>query len=84
MFCGRRCLERWEAIMAKLTKLDTVEELAVGKTLPALGAYVASVGMEKALQDYSKEEALGLARAAVCSFLAEVAALRDLNDEVPM
>lgn len=70
--------------MALLTKLDTIEQLAIGKTLPALGAYVATVGMDKALQDYSKEEALGLAQAAVCSFLAEVAALRDLNDEVPM
>lgn len=70
--------------MTKLTKLDTIEQLAVEKTLPAVGAYVASVGMEKALQDYSREEALGLAQAAVCSFLAEVADLRDLNDEVPM
>jgi hypothetical protein len=59
------------------------EEMAITATLPALGAYVATVGMDKPLQAYSKEEALGLIRTAVCIWRGKLTEIMDLNDEIP-
>lgn len=62
-------------------KLTEMEQHAVIAALPDVGAYVASVGMEKGLADYSKDEALGLVAACVKAFRAKLADL--IGDDVP-
>jgi hypothetical protein len=76
MFCSRFCRDAWETDMRDLAQF---EEDAIPAALPAVGAYVASVGMEKPLKDYTKDEVIGLIRAAYVA----VRETAELNDDVP-
>lgn len=81
MFCSARCRNAWEAGMQMIP--TPTEEAAIKASLGAVGAYVGQIGMDKPLQDYSKDEALGLVRAAVCEFRKQLTMIEDLNDEIP-
>ncbi len=62
-------------------KLTEMEQEAVIATLPGLGAYVAGIGSDKGLADYSRDEVLGLIATCVKEFRTQ---LHDIiGEEVP-
>ncbi|WP_025160806.1 DUF6511 domain-containing protein [Sphingobium indicum] len=62
-------------------KLTEMEQQAVIATLPGLGVYVAGIGMEKGLAEYSKDEVLGLIATCVKEFRTQLHEI--IGEEVP-
>jgi hypothetical protein len=76
VFCSRRCqvaftrlLDKTEGRMIDPTEL---ERAAMAAALTPLGDYVASIGMERPLADYSRAEVLTLIEVAVSAYQAHM------------
>ena len=64
------------------TKQPTPDEIrAIEACLPAVGSYVAKVGMEKPLAEYSRDEICGLVWKSVRAFQIEMATV--LDSDIP-
>ena len=68
-FCARACRNAWEANMS----FSQMEIQAIEKMLPAMGAHVAEKGLgDKAFNDFSRDEILGLFATTVRTFRTEL------------
>jgi hypothetical protein len=70
-FCSLRCLNlfarRCHGAPAVVDPTET-EQAAITAALAPLGEYIASIGMERPLADYSRDEVLTLIEVAVTAF----------------
>lgn len=67
-FCKRACLKAWEAGVS----FTQYEIEAIQSMLPAMGEFVAAQGMgDKAFNDLTRDEVLGLFATTVKTFRAE-------------
>jgi len=72
-FCSKRCQDIYADIMKKeghTTMIDPTkyEKEAMQKAVRPLGEYVASIGMHRSLDNYTKEEVLTLIEVAVTAY----------------
>lgn len=72
-FCSRRCQNAYARQMklqgnVPMDRPTELEKEAITETLPALGEYVARLGMERPLAQYSREEILGMVDVIVTVF----------------
>lgn len=72
-FCSRRCQNAYARQMklrgnVPMDRPTELEKEAIVETLPALGEYVARLGMERPLAQYSREEILGMVDVIVTVF----------------
>jgi hypothetical protein len=81
--CSQRCTGIWTmAYPSQKQFLDKVALEAIEKSLPAVGAAVAEIGMEKPLEAYTRDEILRV----ICTAYAEVQFQREkilMDDEIP-
>ncbi len=72
VFCSLRCLNSFSTIMKKTDGLmidaSDLERQAMRACLAPLGEYVGSIGMERSLADYSREEVLMLIEVVVTAY----------------
>ena len=71
--CSRRCQNAYARQMklrgnVPMDRPTELEKEAIAETLPALGEYVARLGMERPLAQYSREEILGMVDVIVTVF----------------
>jgi hypothetical protein len=69
-FCSLRCLNLFARRAGRSAVVDPteLEQAAMGAALAPLGEYVASIGMDRPLADYSREEVLTLIEVVVTAF----------------
>ena len=80
VFCSMRCMNAYVRLMDRITSLQEdavidpsdMEVAAIGAALIPLGEYVASIGMDRPLADYRKEEVLRLIEVVVDAFQAHM------------
>lgn len=85
--CSNSCLDYLMRKIEGEVCLEAEAVKAIELSLPDVGAYVAAIGMGKPLADYSRDEILGLIRASVEAYQANMQKLvvDDLSgDEVPL
>ena len=72
VFCSRRCLDAFCLLMnkteARVIDPSDMELAAVRACLSPLGEYVGSIGMERPLADYTREEVLTLIDVVVTAY----------------
>jgi len=82
VFCSMRCLTAFSSVMERLTAVredavidpSDLEIAAMRAALVPLGEYVASIGIERPLADYRKEEVLRLIEVVVDAYQAHMLA----------
>jgi len=80
VFCSMRCMDAFSTVMERLTSLQEgavldptdLEIAAMRAALAPLGDYVASIGMERPLADYGKEEVLRLVEVVIDAYQAHM------------
>jgi hypothetical protein len=80
VFCSMRCLDTFSRVMARLTGLQEdavvdpteMEIAAMHAALAPLGDFVVSVGLDRPLADYRKEEVLRLIEVVVDAYQAHM------------
>ena len=80
VFCSMRCMTAFSRVMTRLTSLQEdavldpsdLEIAAMKSVLAPLGDYVTSLGMERPLADYGKEEILRLIEVVVDAYQAHM------------
>jgi len=80
VFCSMRCMDAFSTVMERLTSLQEgavldatdLEIAAMRAALAPLGDYVASIGMERPLADYGKEEVLRLVEVVIDAYQANM------------
>ncbi|MBF0182385.1 MAG: hypothetical protein HQM03_20405 [Magnetococcales bacterium] len=76
-----RALSRTKVLgVTSMTDATNLEKAAMAAALRPLGEYVASIGMQRPLADYTREEVLTLIEVAVTAFQDY---FRKNNDEIP-
>jgi hypothetical protein len=72
VFCSRRCQDAFCLLMtkteARMIDPSDMELAAMRACLPPLGEYVGSIGMERPLADYTREEVLILIDVVVTAY----------------
>ena len=72
VFCSRRCQESFSTLMNKtegqMIDPSDMEVAAMQSCLGPLGEYVGSIGMQRPLADYTREEVLTLIHVAVTKY----------------
>lgn len=72
VFCSRRCQDAFCLLMtkteARMIDPSDMEQAAMRACLSPLGEYVGSIGMERPLADYSREEVLTLIEVVVTAY----------------
>ena len=72
VFCSRRCQDAYSKIMTKtegqMIDPTDMEVEAVKSCLGPLGEYVASIGMQRPLSDYTRSEVLALIDVVVTNY----------------
>lgn len=72
VFCSRRCQDAFCLLMtkteARMIDPSDMELAAMRACLPPLGEYVGSIGMERPLADYTREEVLTLIDVVVTAY----------------
>ena len=72
VFCSRRCQEAFSKLMNKtegqMIDPSDMEIAAMQSCLAPLGEYVSSIGMQRPLADYSREEVLTLIDVVVSAY----------------
>jgi Family of unknown function (DUF6511) len=66
-FCSLRCLDLFCRRAGRSAVVDPTE-LAMAAALAPLGEYVGSIGMDRPLADYSRDEVLTLIEVVVTAF----------------
>ena len=82
VFCSMRCQNAFSKLMARLTQFQEdavidpsdMEIAAMRSALGPLGEYVASIGMDRPLADYGKDEVLRLVEVVVDAYQAHMLA----------
>jgi len=80
VFCSMRCLTAYSKVMARLTSVQEgavidpsdLELAAMHAALTPLGDYVASIGMDRPLADYRKEEVLRFIEIVIDAYQAHM------------
>lgn len=80
VFCSMRCMQAFSKVMERLTSLQEdavidpsdLELDAMRAALAPLGDYVTSIGMERPLADYRKEEVLRLVEVVIDAYQAHM------------
>ena len=80
VFCSMRCMQAFSRVMERLTSLQEdavidpsdLELDAMRAALAPLGDYVTSIGMERPLADYRKEEVLRLVEVVIDAYQAHM------------
>lgn len=80
VFCSMRCLTAFSSVMERLTAVredavidpSDLEIAAMRAALGPLGEYVVSIGMERPLADYRREEVLRLIEVVVDAYQAHM------------
>ena len=80
VFCSMRCLDAFTKVMARLASVQEgavidpsdLELAAMDSALTPLGDYVASIGMDRPLADYRKEEVLRLIEVVIDAYQAHM------------
>lgn len=80
VFCSMRCMHAFARVMERLTCVEEgavldpsdLELAALRAALAPLGDYVASLGMDRPLADYRKEEVLRLVEVVVDAYQAHM------------
>ena len=72
VFCSRRCQDAWCHLMEKteghMVDPNEMETAAMQACLRPLGEYVGSVGLQRPLADYSRDEVLTLVDVVVTAY----------------
>lgn len=82
VFCSMRCQKAFSRLMERLTPFQEdavidpsdMEIAAMQSALAPLGEYVASIGMDRPLADYGKDEVLHLVEVVVDAYQAHMLA----------
>ena len=82
VFCSMRCQNAFSRLMERLTQFQEdavidpsdMELAAMRAALAPLGEYVASIGMDRPLADYGKDEVLRLVEVVVDAYQAHMLA----------
>ena len=80
-FCSRRCQQLHAQGVPDMVDPTENEQAAMVAVLPLLGEYVASVGMDKPLATYSRDEILQLVDVVVSAYFDHLRAITP--DDVP-
>jgi len=80
VFCSMRCLSAYSKVIARLTQVQEgavidpsdLELAAMNAALTPLGDYVASIGMNRPLADYRKEEVLRFIEVVIDAYQAHM------------
>ena len=80
VFCSMRCMDAFTKVMARLTNVQEgavidpsdLELAAMHAALTPLGDYVASIGMDRPLADYRKEEVLRFIEVVIDAYQAHM------------
>lgn len=80
VFCSMRCMEAFTKVMQRLTSIEEhavidpsdLELDAMRAALAPLGDYVTSIGMERPLADYRREEVLRLVEVIIDAYQAHM------------
>jgi hypothetical protein len=80
VFCSMRCMNAFAKVMARLTSVQEdavidpsdLELAAMRAALAPLGDYVASIGMDRPLAKYGREEVLRLVEVVVDAYQAHM------------
>ena len=84
-FCSRNCQEIFSNNFRKNKMIDItkLEKDAIESSLKPLGEYVAEIGMDRPLADYSREEVLCLIEVAVTAYWDFMQGKEDNSEVVP-
>lgn len=80
VFCSMRCMDAFTKVMQRLTSIEEhavidpsdLELDAMRAALAPLGDYVSSIGMERPLADYRREEVLRLVEVVIDAYQAHM------------
>ena len=80
VFCSMRCMNAFSKVMERLTSIEVqavidpsdLELTAMRAALAPLGDYVSTIGMDRPLADYRKEEVLRLVEVVVDAYQAHM------------
>ncbi len=80
VFCSLRCMNAFSKVMERLTSIEEravfdpsdLELAAIRAALAPLGDYVSSIGMERPLADYRREEVLRLVEVVIDAYQAHM------------
>lgn len=80
VFCSMRCMNAFTKVMQRLTSIEEyavidpsdLELDAMRAALAPLGDYVSSIGMERPLADYRREEVLRLVEVVIDAYQAHM------------
>lgn len=80
VFCSMRCMDPFTRVMQRLTSIEEhavidpsdLELDAMRAALAPLGDYVSSIGMERPLADYRREEVLRLVEVVIDAYQAHM------------
>ena len=80
VFCSMRCMNAFSKVMERLTSVredavidpSNLELAAMRAALAPLGDYVSTIGMDRPLADYRKEEVLRLVEVVVDAYQAHM------------
>ncbi len=80
VFCSMRCMTAYARLMDRITSLQEnpvidpsdMEIAAIGAAIIPLGDYVTSIGMDRPLADYRKEEILRLIEVVIDAYQAHM------------
>lgn len=80
VFCSMRCMDAFTKVMQRLTSIEEhavidpsdLELDAMRAALAPLGDYVSSIGMERPLTDYRREEVLRLVEVVIDAYQAHM------------
>lgn len=84
-FCSRGCQEIYSNHFKenKMIDLTKAEKNSIESALKPLGEYVAEIGMDRPISDYSREEILCLIEVAVTAYQESMKSLETFDNEVP-
>ena len=80
VFCSMRCMNAFTKVMQRLTSIEEhavidpsdLELDAIRAALAPLGDYVSSIGMDRPLSDYRREEVLRLVEVVIDAYQARM------------
>jgi hypothetical protein len=80
VFCSMRCMNAFSKVMQRLTSIEEyavidpsdLELDAIRAALAPLGDYVSSIGMDRPLSDYRREEVLRLVEVVIDAYQARM------------